>query len=70
MKIRFTRRRRKEHLHKLSGSFLQINVKTLQLEDGRMIPASKYGAAPEEHEKIELTEEEVGMVEKVKVGLF
>ncbi|XP_071960536.1 cytosolic 10-formyltetrahydrofolate dehydrogenase-like isoform X2 [Antedon mediterranea] len=43
-----------------------LNVKTLILEDGKMIKAEMYGQAPEEHEKLELTDEEQQMADKVK----
>lgn len=43
-----------------------LNVKTLQLEDGKMIPAHKYGQAEEAQEKLELTEEELKMADTIK----
>ena len=47
--------------------FCQLTVKTLQLEDGRMIQAAKYGQAEESAEAIELTEEEKIMEAKLRV---
>ena len=47
--------------------FCQLTVKTLQLEDGRMIQAAKYGQAEESAEAIELTEEEKVMEAKLRV---
>ena len=46
---------------------LQLTVKTLQLEDGRMIQAAKFGQAEEEAEAIELTDEERVMEGKLRV---
>ena len=46
---------------------LQMSVKTLQLEDGRMIQAAKYGQAEEAAEAIELTDEERVMEAKLRV---
>ncbi|XP_072181777.1 mitochondrial 10-formyltetrahydrofolate dehydrogenase-like isoform X1 [Diadema setosum] len=43
-----------------------VNVKTLQFEDGRMIPAAKYGKALEAEEKLELTAEEEAMAKTIK----
>ncbi|PIK52185.1 putative mitochondrial 10-formyltetrahydrofolate dehydrogenase isoform X2 [Apostichopus japonicus] len=43
-----------------------LNVKTLQFEDGKMIPANKYGQAEEAQEALELTEEEVKMADTIK----
>ena len=42
-------------------------MKTLQLEDGRMIQASKFGQIEEAAEAIELTEEEKVMEAKLRV---
>ena len=42
-------------------------MKTLQLEDGRMIQAAKYGQDEEAAEAIELTEEEKIMEAKLRV---
>ena len=47
--------------------FCQLTVKTLQLEDGRMIQAAKYGQDEEAAEAIELTEEEKVMEAKLRV---
>ena len=47
--------------------FCQLAVKTLQLEDGRMIQAAKYGQDEEAAEAIELTEEEKVMEAKLRV---
>lgn len=47
----------------------QLNVKTLLLEDGRMIQAAKYGQAQTEEAKVELTEEEQKMAENIKVNI-
>lgn len=47
---------------------LQLNVKTLQFEDGRMIPAGKYGQSMDAEEKLELTPEEQEMATTVKVN--
>ncbi|XP_070557579.1 mitochondrial 10-formyltetrahydrofolate dehydrogenase-like isoform X2 [Ptychodera flava] len=44
----------------------KLNVKTLLLESGKMIQASKYGQAAEEVEKIELTAEEEEMATTIK----
>ncbi|XP_033116577.1 cytosolic 10-formyltetrahydrofolate dehydrogenase-like [Anneissia japonica] len=44
----------------------QLSVKTLILGDGRMIKAEMYGQAPQELEKLELTDEEQQMASKVK----
>lgn len=44
-------------------------MKTLQLEDGRMIQASKFGQMEEASEAIELTEEEKIMEAKLRVTL-
>ena len=46
----------------------QLSVKSLQLGDGRMIPASKYGQADEEKAAIELTDEEKEMEKKLIVS--
>ena len=46
---------------------LQLTVKTLQLEDGRMIQAAKFGQAEEAAEAIELTDEERVMEGKLRV---
>lgn len=46
---------------------LQLTVKTLQLEDGRMIQAAKFGQAEEAAEAIELTDEEKVMEGKLRV---
>ncbi|XP_041459502.1 mitochondrial 10-formyltetrahydrofolate dehydrogenase-like isoform X1 [Lytechinus variegatus] len=43
-----------------------LNVKTLQFEDGRMIPAAKYGQSMDSEEKLELTPEEQEMAKTVK----
>ena len=44
----------------LTGSDGQsINVKTLQLDDGKMIPASKYGQTSEKEVELVLTDEEM-----------
>ncbi len=43
-------------------------MKTLQLDDGRMIQASKYGQDPSEEERVELTAEEQQMAEAIKVN--
>ena len=48
---------------------LQLTVKTLQLEDGRMIQAAKFGQAEEAAEAIELTDEERVMEGKLRVQL-
>lgn len=45
-------------------------MKTLQLEDGKMIPAHKYGQAEEAEEKLELTEEELKMADTIKVRVL
>ena len=52
-------------IHKIC--FCQLTVKTLQLEDGRMIQAAKYGQEEEAAEVIELTEEEKAMEAKLRV---
>ena len=46
---------------------MQLTVKTLQLEDGRMIQAAKFGHAEEAAEAIELTDEEKVMEAKLRV---
>ena len=46
---------------------MQLTVKTLQLEDGRMIQAAKFGQAEEAAEAIELTDEERVMEAKLRV---
>lgn len=46
---------------------MQLTVKTLQLEDGRMIQAAKFGQAEEAAEAIELTDEERVMEGKLRV---
>ena len=48
---------------------LQVNVKQLQFDDGKMIKASKYGQA-EEDVDIEFTEEEQQMAEKIMVSVL
>ncbi|CAK8681490.1 unnamed protein product [Clavelina lepadiformis] len=45
----------------------KVNVKNIQYSDGRMVPASKFGQA-DASESLELTEEEVGMREKLKAA--
>lgn len=45
----------------------QVNVKTLQLDDGKMIPANKYGQTSEEQVELELTDEEKKIVENIQV---
>ena len=47
----------------------QLNVKQIQFESGKMIPAHKYGAT-EDEANIELTEDENKMVDAIKVGLI
>lgn len=47
--------------------YFQLTVKTLQLEDGRMIQAAKFGQMEEAAEAIELTEEEKNMEAKLRV---
>jgi len=42
-----------------------VNVKTLQLGDGKMIPASKFGAMEEEQEDLVLTDEEKKIEEQI-----
>jgi hypothetical protein len=42
-------------------------VKTLQLADGRMVSASKYGRDEEEAVALELTDDEKVIKEKIKV---
>ena len=46
---------------------MQLSVKTLQLDDGRMIQAGKFGQVEEETEAIELTEEEKVMEAMLRV---
>lgn len=43
-----------------------INVKTLQLDDGKMIPASKYGQASDEHVELVLTDDELSIKDSIK----
>lgn len=45
----------------------QLTVKTLQLGDGRMIQAAKFGQMEEAAEAIELTEEEKNMEARLRV---
>ena len=45
----------------------KVLVNQLQLEDGRMIPATKWGKE-EKTEKLELTEEEEKLRERIKVS--
>ena len=45
----------------------QFNVKQLQFADGKMIGAEKYGQQEEEL-KVELTPEEEGMAQNIKVS--
>lgn len=46
---------------------LQLLVKNLQFEDGKMIPASKYFASGESS-SVELTDEEKKMAAEIKVS--
>jgi len=43
-----------------------INVKTLQLDDGKMIAANKYGQASDDDVKLELSSEEMEIANKIK----
>lgn len=45
---------------------LQVNVRSLELEGGKMIKANKFGQEQEEEELI-LTDDEKQMVEKIRV---
>ena len=63
--IKFWEAHWKTFIHKIR--FCQLTVKTLQLEDGRMIQAAKYGQDEEAAEAIELTEEEKVMEAKLRV---
>ena len=47
-----------------------MNVKTLQLGDGKMIQASKFGAAEEVQEALVLTDEEKKIEEQIIVSHF
>lgn len=47
--------------------FLQLLVKNLQFEDGKMIPASKYFSSGESS-SVELTDEEKKMAAEIKVS--
>lgn len=50
----------------LTGSDGQkINVTSLQLDDGKMIAANKYGQTSEEQQELELTEDEVKIKESI-----
>ena len=46
---------------------LQVQVKNLQFEDGKMIAASKYFSSGESS-SVELTDEEKKMAEEIRVG--
>lgn len=48
-------------------NYFQLTVKTLQLGDGRMIQAAKFGQMEEAAEAIELTEEEKNMEARLRV---
>lgn len=51
----------------LTGSDGQrINIKTLQLDDGKMIPANKYGQSSEEQVELELTQDEINITNNIK----
>lgn len=47
--------------------YLQVNVRQLQLESGKMISASRYGQQDEVVE-IQLTDAEKEIASKIKVG--
>lgn len=45
---------------------MQLQVKNLQFEDGKMIPASKYFSS-EETTSLDLTDDEKKMAEEIRV---
>lgn len=47
---------------------MQLQVKNLQFEDGKMIPASKYFSS-EETTSLDLTDDEKKMAEEIRVHL-
>ena len=46
----------------------QINVKTLQLGSGKMIPASKFGSTDDSQEELVLNDEEKELEKKIFVS--
>ena len=46
----------------------QISVKTLQLDDGKMIAANKFGQTSEEQVQLELTDDELKITKNIKVS--
>ena len=49
---------------------LQITVKNVQLADGKMIPASKFGQPEEKEEALVFSDDEKLIVEKLKVDAW
>lgn len=48
---------------------MQINVTSLQLDDGKMVAANKYGQSSEEQQELELTEDELKIKDNIKVRI-
>ena len=45
-------------------------MKTIQLDDGKMVAANKYGEETGEQEELELTDVELKMKDSIKVQYF
>ena len=50
--------------------FLQINVTSLQLDDGKMVAANKYGQSSEEQQELELTDHNLKIKDSIKVWII
>ena len=47
-----------------------MNVSQIQYENGKMIQASKFGKEDTSQSKIEITQEEEGMIKALKVQIY